>query len=91
MAHLPTTSRARDEIRLLHGKLTELQAAAATVTPEEWDIMLRALLRANHNGSAPPLRNTQPPPCGQRPTSPAAIGEAAHYLETPPRHFLDTS
>ncbi|EOD32816.1 hypothetical protein EMIHUDRAFT_455973 [Emiliania huxleyi CCMP1516] len=62
VAHLPTTSRARDEIRLLHGKLTELQAAAATVTPEEWDIMLRALLRANHYGSAPPLRNTQPPP-----------------------------
>uniref|UniRef100_A0A7S3S387 Uncharacterized protein n=1 Tax=Emiliania huxleyi TaxID=2903 RepID=A0A7S3S387_EMIHU len=52
VAHLPTTSRARDEIRLLHGKLTELQAAAATVTPEEWDIMLRALLRANHYGVA---------------------------------------
>ena len=82
MAHLPTTSRARDEIRLLHGKLTELQAATATVTPEEWDIMLRALLRANHYGSAPPLRNTQPPPGGQRPVACGHRRGCRHYLDT---------
>jgi len=51
-ASLAAGSRARDEMRLLHGKLSELSDVAAHARPREWDAMLHSLLRDEHCGAA---------------------------------------